>query len=160
MFPPDAHLETHFMFDIHMPQVIVLHSQEQGFLFCCFFVYKLLYKSAYFTSSWYLVRWLCNSISAFIHLPRWPFPLNYELRLSITLYFWFYNYSPRSGISALQFWVEYVTLILIWVKVIYSQLGYSAGMFQLFAAYCSCGVWCRELKTTYIFCTLVICLEI
>ena len=29
-----------------------------------------------------------------------------------------------------------------------------------FAAYCSCGVWCRELKTTYTSCTLVICLEI
>ena len=95
-----------------------------------YFVYKLLYKSDYFTSSSYLIRCVCNNISAFIHLPGWPFPLNYELRLSITLYFWFYNYSPRSDISTLQNWVEYVTLILIWVKVIYSQLGYSAGMFQ------------------------------
>ena len=90
-----------------------------------YFVYKLLYKSDYFTSSWYLIRWVCNSISAFK-----KFHLNYGLRLSLTLYFWFYNYSPRSDISALQYWVEYVTLRLIWVKVIYSQLGYSAGMFQ------------------------------
>ena len=97
-----------------------------------YFVYKLLYKSDYFTSSWYmyLIRWVCNSISDFIHPPGWPFHLNYGLRLSITLYFWFCNYSPRSDISALQYWVEYVTLRLISVKVIYSQLGYSAGMFQ------------------------------
>ena len=95
-----------------------------------YFVYKLLYKSDYFTSSWYLTRWVCNSISAFIHLPGWPFHLNYGLRLFITLYFWFCNYSPRSDISALQYWVENVTLRLIWVKVIYSQLGYSVGMFQ------------------------------
>ena len=58
---------------------------------------------------WYLIRWVCNSISAFIHLPGWPFHLNYGLRLSITLYFWFCNYSHRSDISALQYWVEYVT---------------------------------------------------
>ena len=37
MFPSDAHLETHFMFDIHISQVIVLHSEEQGCLFCCLF---------------------------------------------------------------------------------------------------------------------------
>ena len=37
MIPPYAHLETHFMFDIHISQVIVLHSEEQGFLFCCLF---------------------------------------------------------------------------------------------------------------------------
>ena len=37
MFPPDAHLETHFMFDIHISQVIELHTEEQGFLFCCLF---------------------------------------------------------------------------------------------------------------------------
>ena len=37
MFPPDAHLKTHFMFDIHISKVIVLHSEEQGFLFCCLF---------------------------------------------------------------------------------------------------------------------------
>ena len=95
-----------------------------------YFVYKLLYKSDYFTSSWYLIKWICNSISAFIHLPGWPFRLNYGLRLSITLYFWFCNYSPLSDISALQYWVDYVILILIWVKVIYSQSGYSVGMFQ------------------------------
>ena len=37
MFPPDAHLETHFMFDIHIFQVILLHNEVQGFLFCCIF---------------------------------------------------------------------------------------------------------------------------
>ena len=95
-----------------------------------YFVCKLLYKYDYFTSSWYLIGWVCNSISVFIHLPGWPFHLNYGSRLSITLYFWFCNYSPRSDISALQYWVEYVTLRLIWVKVIHSQLGYSAEMFQ------------------------------
>ena len=70
------------------------------------------------------------SIAAFIHLPGWPFPLNYGLRLSITLYFWFCNYSPPSDISALQYWIEYVTLGLLCLKVKYSQLGYSVGMFQ------------------------------
>ena len=73
-------------------------------------VYKLLYKSDYFTSSWYLIRWVCNSISAFIHLPGWPFHLNYGLRLSITLYFWFCNYSPRSDIFLYNIGLN----ILIW----------------------------------------------
>ena len=49
-----------------------------------YFVYKLLYESDYFTSSWYLITWVCNSISAFIHLPGWPFQLNDGLRLSVT----------------------------------------------------------------------------
>ena len=119
------------MFDIHISQVIVLHSEEQGFLFCCLFCVQ----AAIWIWLFYFIMILDNmgmhnSISVFIHLPGWPFHLNYGLRLSITLYFWFCNYSPLSDISALQCWVEYVTLRLIWVKVIYSQLGYSAGMFQ------------------------------
>ena len=118
MFPPDAHLETHFMFDIYIyPKSFYCIVRNMVSCSAAYLVYKLLYKSDYFTSSWYLIRWVCNSISASIHLPGWPFRLNYRLRLSITLYFWFCNYSPRSDISALQYWVEYVTLRLIWVKV-------------------------------------------
>ena len=227
MFPPDAHLETHFMFDMHISQVIVLHIEEQGFLFCCFLCTScyitlhwrhndhdgvsihqphdcllnisfrhrgkktsklrvtglcegvhqgpvnsphkgpvtrkmfpfddVIIKSDYYTSSWYLIRWVYNSISAFIHLPGWPFHLNYGLRLSITLYFWFCNYSRRSDIFALQYWVEYVTH---WSQNYIFPIGIFCRDVPGSAASCSCGVWYRELKTTYTSCTLVICLEI
>ena len=75
-----------------------------------YFAYKLLCKSEYFTSSWYLLIMVCISISAFIHLRGWSFFLHYGLRLSTNLYIWFCNYSHPWDISALQYWMEYATL--------------------------------------------------
>ena len=45
-----------------------------------YFVYKLLCKSEYFTSLWFLIFRIWNSISAFNPL-GWLFHLNYELKL-------------------------------------------------------------------------------
>ena len=113
MFPPDAHLEIISCLIYIYPKSFYCIMRYRASCSAAYFEYKLLYNCDYFTSLWYLMIWVCNSISASIHLPGWPFPLNYGLRLSITLYFWFCNDSPPSDISALQYWIEYVTLGLL-----------------------------------------------
>ena len=50
IYPPDARLETHFMFDIHIPKSLYCIVRNRASCSAAYFVYKLLYKSDYFTS--------------------------------------------------------------------------------------------------------------